>query len=751
MLRKKWFGGLVAVLVVINAAIFFWRRSAYQSSFPARSDVLEPPAPPQPLEPPARSPAASQIESPAASVTAVSVPRRRAISLDTALFSGALMLFLLTRFIGLENFPVYFFTDEAIQTVQAASFLHNGFRDSAGILFPTYFQNGTYFNLSASVYAQVLPYELFGYSILITRAVSVLIALSGAAAVGLILKHIFKVRWWWAGTLLLTVTPTFFLHSRTAFETVMGASLYAWYLYFYLRYRYLQPRNLIWAFLFGALCFYAYSPAQVVVVMTSALLLLSDWRYHWQTLRARPRVMVFSLVVLLLLVLPYLRFQGEHPSESYYHLRILDSYWLKQDLTVGDKLKQFVDEYTYGLSPAFWYLPDNGRDLIRHVMKGYGHILLVTLPFMLIGLAVCLRKIRSSMHRAALIALLAAPLGGALVQVQVYRVLSFVVPAALITSIGLIAVLELLLKRIRYNVIAVGLFAVMSVIGCAMLFDAVTNGPRWYDDYDIGGLQYGAQQVFSASQDYLKQAPGDRVNISPTWTNGADVLLSFLAPNEPRLQMGNIDAYRDSQIDLPDNLMFVMTPAEFQRAQADPKFTNIRQVRDPLKYPDGRDGFYFVKLSYSPQVTALFAAQDAERHKPVSETFVLGGEPVTILHSQFDVGQLSDLFDHDTYTLVRSKVDNPLIVELTFPQPRSIEGLTLTTGTMDLGVTVKAYADENGEPQVYTQTYTGLPADPTVTLNFDPAPGPIKKLRLEVKDLNAPSDAHIHIREITLK
>ena len=88
-----------------------------------------------------------------------------------------------------------FFSDEANQTVQAANLFNNGFHDRVGLLFPTYSQNGFYFNLSVSVYAQVLPYVFFGYSVFVTRAVSVLFALSGAAAVGLTLKHIFAAHW----------------------------------------------------------------------------------------------------------------------------------------------------------------------------------------------------------------------------------------------------------------------------------------------------------------------------------------------------------------------------------------------------------------------------------------------------------------------------------------------------------------------------------------------------------------------------
>ncbi len=76
--------------------------------------------------------------------------------LGTWLFILALAIYLLTRLIRLPDFPIYFFTDEAIQTQQAADLMANGFRNAEGTLLPTYFENGGQCNLSLSVYVQVL-------------------------------------------------------------------------------------------------------------------------------------------------------------------------------------------------------------------------------------------------------------------------------------------------------------------------------------------------------------------------------------------------------------------------------------------------------------------------------------------------------------------------------------------------------------------------------------------------------------------
>ena len=200
--------------------------------------------------------------------------RRWSLSLDTGLFVAAALVFLITRLVALDRWPIYFFTDEAINAVRAAEFLSNGLRDGHGVFLPTYFQNEQYISLSTSVYAQVIPTALFGFSVFVTRAVVVLITLSGTLAVGLILRDMFKLRFWWIGPLLLSITPAWFLHTRTAFEHPLWVAFYAWLLYFYLRYRTGQPRHLITAIVFGALSFYSYNGGQLGVVLTGLLLLI---------------------------------------------------------------------------------------------------------------------------------------------------------------------------------------------------------------------------------------------------------------------------------------------------------------------------------------------------------------------------------------------------------------------------------------------------------------------------------------------
>jgi 4-amino-4-deoxy-L-arabinose transferase-like glycosyltransferase len=211
--------------------------------------------------------------------------RQTITSLEVILFGLALLVYLITHLVGLSRFPIYFFSDEAIQTVAAETLIRDNFRDEAGTLLPTYFKNGPYYNLSTSVYVQILPYLLFGKSVFLTRATSVFLSLLAAISVSLMLRNIYKIPLWWAGVSLLSIAPAWFLHSRTAFETVLFVSFYAAFLYTYLLYRYRAAHYIYFAIIFAVLAFYSYSPGQIVIGLTGALLLISDARYHWQNRR----------------------------------------------------------------------------------------------------------------------------------------------------------------------------------------------------------------------------------------------------------------------------------------------------------------------------------------------------------------------------------------------------------------------------------------------------------------------------------
>ena len=283
--------------------------------------------------------------------------------------------------------------------------------------------------------------------------------------------------------------------------------------------------------------------------------------------------------------------------------------------------------------------------------------------------------------------------------------------------------------------------------------DALANGPLWYSDYGLYWMQYCAKQLFEdAIPEYLRRDPKARLMLTSTWANGADTFIRFFLQPEQRarVQMLNVDFYMSARRDLNPNIVLIMTPSEYDQARTSPKFKTVT-VERVIPYPDGRPGFYFARLAYADNFDALLAAERAQRSKPVAGQVQIDGQNVQVSHSQLDMGQLRDLFDGDLFTLARGREANPLVFEFTFAQPRPMTGLAADFGSMDFSLTAKLFAPEAAEPITYAQTYRGLPPDPHAELAFDKGPPAVARLRLEILQLNAGDEAHIHVRELKFR
>jgi len=748
--------------------------------------------------------------------------RLKDYDLGTWLFISALAVYLLTRLIGLDQYPIYFFTDEAIQTQSMADLIANGYRDGARTLLPTYFKNGEYTNLGLSVYLQWLPLLLFGKSAVVTRAASVLVTLIAAISVGLILRDIFKAKYWWLGTLFLSITPAWFLHSRTAFETAEFTAFYAGTLYAYLLYRYRSPRYLYLTLFLGALAFYTYSPGQMIVPLTALALVFSDWRYHWENRSTALK----GLALLAALALPYLRFRMNDPDAAVAHLHTLGSYLLG-DAPLSEKISHYFFEYFTGLSAWYWYLP-NDRDLARHLMDGYGNIMLATLPFAILGMVQILRGLRQPANRAILIVYLIAPAAGALVQTGITRALVLVIPAAILTAIGLEKILDWIespfdqLKELeagsgltsrrmllavfiflagiiaasfagkqidRSSLIALALILALQVSGAFQWFakritrsthaarwnrwhlsraviawtafvflcgvnihllsDALRNGPTWSRDYGMGGMQYGAFQIFDALEQYKQEHPETRIVLSPNWANGADVVARFFLKDPLPIEFGSIIGYTVKKFPLDDNTVFVMLPDEYIFASNNSKLKDIR-IERIMPYPDGASGFIFARLRYVEDIDEIFAAEKALRQIPQESTVTIDGQEVKVRYSYLDGGAIELVFDNDLYTLARTFEANPFIIEMTFPSPRPLSGFSIVIGSARAQITLKCYPTRGSQPVVYKFEGQGTVQDPE--LSFDlPESIEVQVLQVEMLDPLSPASAQIHIWELTLR
>jgi hypothetical protein len=717
-----------------------------------------------------------------------------AIPLPRLLMLLALALYLATRLAGLTRWPIYFFTDEAVQTNFAQELVQGGGTWRDGTFLPTFFENAGQYEMNVSVYVQVIPYLLFGKSELVTRGVSVLITLLGAFAIGLILNKPFRLPYAWVGVLFLSITPAWFLHSRTAFETSEAVSLYAIFLLFYLLYRTENVWYLFPCLFFGALTLYTYSPAQVVILASGILLLLSDARFHIKNWRFA----LGGFVFLAMLSVPYDLFLVQHPTGNQQQLAILNSYWLR-DTSLWNKLTIYAGDYIKGLNPVYWFAPEQ-ESLVRHMMLNYGHVLWATFPLALLGFLLVVWNFRDSRFRVILVALLAAPAGAAMVGITITRALFMVVPLAILDTLGCVLLLSLFEQnptdlpaylslwrerilrlpsvlpahwksgsisnhipatvskakqpafhawRLPRTAIALGLFLLLGSINLYMTWDALVYGPTWYKNYGLYGMQYGGEQLTSAMRDYTKQNPDTRFIVSPDWANGTDAIMNFFLPDDYPYRMDGIDRYLQQISNTEPNDVVILTPDEYARAQKSGLFAEIQTIQI-LLWPDGRPGFYFLRLRYAEDADERIAAQKAELAKPVDELLTLNEELVRVVHSRLDMGSLPDGFDNNPVSLIRGLSANPLFLELNFPAPRTFTAVRALVGAAPTRLTMILYPPDGSAPRSFQAEVPRATENHEIVLML-PETITADHIRLEFLVVGEAEPTHVHIFGIILE
>jgi hypothetical protein len=306
----------------------------------------------------------------------------------------------------------------------------------------------------------------------------------------------------------------------------------------------------------------------------------------------------------------------------------------------------------------------------------------------------------------------------------------------------------LLSWRVAYKAFSIGLFTVLSLINFFMLRDVLSNAPTWYQDYGLGGMQYGAQQLFPKIADRLKEDPQIKIYLSPNWANGTDIVARFFLNDPLPVEMGSVDGHIVQHRPLDQNTLFVMTPEEYLQTIDSGKFKQV-SVEDTISYPNGRPGFYFVRLAYVDDIESIIDAERQQRSVLRSARILLDGDPVQVKHSLLDMGEAHSMFDGDQHSLGRSFEANPAVIELAFDTLRSISGVSVIIGSTEVEIRALLYPPSKTTPIEHLKTFHGTIEQPEAVFNFG-EPTRVETLRLEVRDLRQEEPGNVHIWEIKL-
>lgn len=687
-------------------------------------------------------------------IKSVDSMRRNWISVVCTLLS--IIAFSITRFVRLEDFPIYFFCDEAFIGIEARRLIANNFFSADGEFLPMYWNKAEgRWVPQISIYLSIIPTLLFPTKIWALRMVTGIVSLVGILIGSWGLQKAIKERGLvWLPLALSTIMPVLLLHNRLAFETSNAiAGIFA-ALGFYLVYRLENPKYLTGFLVSVLFTFYSHWSGSIVISAVSVALLLIDAPYHLATIRKFPRFVALQVVVVLLGAAPFFRFLYIHPLGIFQQLSILGSGITRGEPlseTLNSGFRRFLDAFDSEYWFRYTFLPDQ----IRHIWKDRPFLTTVSqIPFF-VGLVVTLCTFWTVRSRVLLVSFVCGALPVVMTETHVQRMFYMVAPAILIMVVGVAFCYRYCRGPVAKTVLQLLLFTVISFESAALTKEFLGAG-LWYHSYTLGGLQWGAKALFAdAIPKVLSEYPEATITASGEWANGADLFPVFFLNSEQRTRIRAMPFdlfYPEPDQVIPPDRIFILSPPERLRINDSGKFKPIEPILE-IPYPDGTLGFTFSHLVYVDTIEELMAPERMARRVPQEASLVIWGTKANLIFSRLDIGSIAEIFDHNIFTIARGMLANPFKIDISFEEPRIGLGLNLDLFPMDVGVKVLVQ-DVHGKIVGEGSAEVKMPGpdkDTSVTLRFAEGPVSFSKMALEVRSLgDLPDRAHVHIRELTL-
>jgi hypothetical protein len=282
-----------------------------------------------------------------------------------------------------------------------------------------------------------------------------------------------------------------------------------------------------------------------------------------------------------------------------------------------------------------------------------------------------------------------------------------------------------------------------------MTFDALRNGPTWYPDYTLYGMQWGGKQVFGEIKEFLALHPQTKIIITPSWANNTDVIGRFFLGDPLPVQFNSINSYISKLLPIDEQTLFVLTPEEVDNLQKSGKF-KPPIILKILDWPDGLPGFYFLKLAYVDDAGAIFEQEAAELRKPMQDIVPLFGQEVPVEFSRIDMAKITSVFDGDKRTLTRTLEANPFVIKLNFPVPVKISEVITTIGSPATQITVTIQRPDGSQVEYQAAVEELSQSIRQLPVVFG-KPEEVSTLIFSILSIDEQEPTHVHVWEISFK
>lgn len=284
------------------------------------------------------------------------------------------LFFLLARIPKLSEVPSSLYWDEASIGYNAYTISKN-LHDEWGDQLPIHFRAFGEFKLPVYIYSVAAVTKVIGPGLLAVRLPAVFYSLGLVLLIYLIVKGTTKNQ---IAALLsafyLTISPWFFIFSRTGYEVTAGLFFFSLGIYFALRG---AARHRYFVFSTVALILSAYSYNSFRVL--APLMVLISTVYFFKGNKLKKTLLVPIFVSIVLLVLSFI---------PIYRLYTLDQGAVRLTTVAAGK-RAIVSNYISHFSPKFLFEGDTNS---RSQVPGFGEIFILDIPIFLFGLYFLLRK-----------------------------------------------------------------------------------------------------------------------------------------------------------------------------------------------------------------------------------------------------------------------------------------------------------------------------------------------------------------------
>ncbi len=294
------------------------------------------------------------------------------------LLLAIIFLFLFTRLYKIAEIPSSVYWDEASIGYNAYSIAETS-KDEWGEFLPLHFRAFGEFKLPVYIYTTAVSVKLFGLNEFAVRLPSVIFSLGVVILTYFLAKRLFdNIAVALLSSFFITISPWFFIFSRTGYEATAGLFFLLLGIFFWLKFQ-KSPFFIIFACLSFVFSAYSYNSFRVLppFLLPGLFLLLF---IH----RNKPRKgLIVSLIlgtsILIFGFIPIIEFFSKGESNRLNVIGIFDSQ--KKNIQI---LHTFAYNYMAHFNPKF--LLTSGDVNLRSQQSNFGEIYLVEFPFLLMGL-----------------------------------------------------------------------------------------------------------------------------------------------------------------------------------------------------------------------------------------------------------------------------------------------------------------------------------------------------------------------------